>query len=101
MDIQIGRDVPISFLNPNEKDIHAANIWDCFKPDSTVEYPKNDGSLSQMCYYKAIENNYSQFANKMDSSSLETGVNHKIENKSSVCQSFTYTIIIESSWYFY
>ena len=97
MDILIGRDVPISFSNPNKKDTRAANIWDYFKPDNTVEYPTIDRSLSQMCYYKAIEDDYSRFANKMDSSSLETGVNHKIENKSSECQSFTDTIIIESS----
>ena len=97
MDILIGRDVPISFSNPNKKDTRAANIWDYFKPDNTVEYPTIDRSLSQMCCYKAIEDDYSRFANKMDSSSLETGVNHKIENKSSECQSFTDTIIIESS----
>ena len=88
MAVLIGRDAPISFSNPKAKVTHAANVWDFFKPDHTVEYPTVDGSLSQECYYKALEDCYSRFANKMDSFSLEAGVNHKIEKKSSECQYF-------------
>ena len=72
-----------------------------FKPGHTVEYLTVDRSLLQVSYYKTLEDYYSRFANNMDSFSLGVGVNHKIENKSSECQSFTDTIIINSSKCYY
>ena len=63
----IGRDAPLSF-HPKERATHAANVWDFFKPDHTVEYPTVDGALSQMCYYQALEDAYTRFANKMEES---------------------------------
>mmetsp|Transcript_16546 Transcript_16546/g.29875 ORF Transcript_16546/g.29875 Transcript_16546/m.29875 type:complete len:1072 (+) Transcript_16546:72-3287(+) len=65
--VLIGRDAPLSF-SPKERATHAANVWDFFKPDHTVEYPTVDGALSQMCYYQALEDAYTRFANKMGDS---------------------------------
>ena len=62
----IGRDAPIAFSNPKERATHASNVWDFFKPDHNVEYPTVDGALSQTCYYRALEDCYQRFADKMD-----------------------------------
>jgi hydroxymethylglutaryl-CoA synthase len=62
----IGRDAPIAFTNPKERATHASNVWDFFKPDHNVEYPTVDGALSQVCYYRALEDCYTRFADKMD-----------------------------------
>merc|ERR1719223_242575 len=62
----IGRDAPIAFSNPKERATHASNVWDFFKPDHNVEYPTVDGALSQVCYYRALEDCYSRFADKID-----------------------------------
>jgi len=64
--VLIGRDAPIAFSDPREKTTHAANVWDFFKPDHTVEYPTVDGALSQVCYYRALEDCYSRFADKLE-----------------------------------
>lgn len=61
----VGRDAPFSF-SPKERATHAANVWDFFKPDHTVEYPTVDGALSQVCYYQALEDVYSRFVDKME-----------------------------------
>jgi hydroxymethylglutaryl-CoA synthase len=45
--VLIGRDAPIAFSDPREKTTHAANVWDFFKPDHTVEYPTVDGKLNR------------------------------------------------------
>lgn len=41
----VGRDAPLVF-DPREKATYAANVWDFFKPDHSVEYPTVDGKLS-------------------------------------------------------
>ncbi len=64
--ILVGRDAPIAFSDPRQRATHASNVWDFFKPDHTVEYPTVDGALSQVCYYRALEDCYSRFADKMD-----------------------------------
>ena len=64
--VLIGRDAPLSFSDPRERATHAANVWDFFKPDHNVEYPTVDGALSQVCYYRALEDCYSRFVDKMD-----------------------------------
>eukprot|EP00538_Stauroneis_constricta_P012682 CAMPEP_0119551182 /NCGR_PEP_ID=MMETSP1352-20130426/4501_1 /TAXON_ID=265584 /ORGANISM="Stauroneis constricta, Strain CCMP1120" /LENGTH=1116 /DNA_ID=CAMNT_0007597191 /DNA_START=137 /DNA_END=3487 /DNA_ORIENTATION=+ len=63
--VLIGRDAPLTF-NPKERASHAANVWDFFKPDHTVEYPVVDGALSQACYYQALEDVYTRFCGKME-----------------------------------
>ena len=60
----VGRDAPLSF-HPKERSTHASNVWDFFKPDHTVEYPTVDGALSQVCYYRALEDAYTRFSCKM------------------------------------
>uniref|UniRef100_A0A7S2LNP4 Hydroxymethylglutaryl-CoA synthase n=1 Tax=Leptocylindrus danicus TaxID=163516 RepID=A0A7S2LNP4_9STRA len=70
--VLIGRDAPLQF-NPREKATHAANVWDFYKPDHTVEYPTVDGALSQTCYYQALEGCYLRLANKIDAISNATG----------------------------
>lgn len=62
--VLVGRDAPLVF-NPAQRATHAANTWDFFKPDHTVEYPVVDGALSQSCYYRALEDCYSRFVDKM------------------------------------
>eukprot|EP00559_Dactyliosolen_fragilissimus_P005250 CAMPEP_0184860242 /NCGR_PEP_ID=MMETSP0580-20130426/5171_1 /TAXON_ID=1118495 /ORGANISM="Dactyliosolen fragilissimus" /LENGTH=1093 /DNA_ID=CAMNT_0027357279 /DNA_START=16 /DNA_END=3297 /DNA_ORIENTATION=+ len=64
--VLVGRDAPLSFSDPREKATHASNVWDFFKPDHNFEYPQVDGALSQVCYYRALEDCYSTFADKID-----------------------------------
>ena len=63
--VLVGRDAPLTF-NPKERATHAANVWDFFKPDHTVEYPTVDGKLSQTCYYQALEDVYTRFCEKLE-----------------------------------
>lgn len=63
--VLIGRDAPLRF-DPKERATHAANVWDFFKPDHTVEYPTVDGALSQTCYYQALEGCYNSLAEKIE-----------------------------------
>lgn len=69
--VLIGRDAPLAF-NPKERATHAANVWDFFKPDHTVEYPTVDGALSQVCYYQALEDTYDRFVDKMEKTSVKS-----------------------------
>jgi len=62
--VLVGRDAPLVF-DPKERATHAANVWDFFKPDHTVEYPTVDGKLSQVCYYQALEDVYTRFCEKL------------------------------------
>eukprot|EP00934_Nitzschia_sp_Nitz4_P006617 Nitzschia sp. Nitz4//scaffold2_size372955//291371//294784//NITZ4_000457-RA/size372955-snap-gene-0.103-mRNA-1//-1//CDS//3329546880//6607//frame0 len=62
--VLVGRDAPLVF-DPRERSTHAANVWDFFKPDHTVEYPTVDGKLSQVCYYQALEDAYTGFCQKL------------------------------------
>ena len=62
----IGRDAPIAFVDPRERATHACNVYDFFKPDHSVEYPVVDGGLSQVCYYRALEDCYNKFCDKVD-----------------------------------
>ena len=70
--VLVGRDAPIVF-NPHERATHAANVWDFFKPDHTVEYPTVDGKLSQVCYYRALEDVYTRFCEKLNSTRAAKG----------------------------
>ena len=75
--VLVGRDAPIVF-NPRERATHAANVWDFFKPDHNVEYPTVDGKLSQVCYYRALEDVYKRFCDKLSSTNpLKSGVEEK------------------------
>ena len=65
--VLVGRDAPLTF-DPRERATHAANVWDFFKPDHTVEYPTVDGKLSQVCYYQALEDVYTRFCDKLSQS---------------------------------
>jgi hydroxymethylglutaryl-CoA synthase len=62
--VLVGRDAPLAF-DPKERATHAANVWDFFKPDHTVEYPTVDGKLSQVCYYQALEDVYTRLCEKL------------------------------------
>lgn len=68
--VLVGRDAPLAF-NPKLRATHAANVWDFFKPDHTVEYPTVDGALSQVCYYQALEDVYERFVTKMEKETNE------------------------------
>eukprot|EP00956_Cyclotella_meneghiniana_P027180 scaffold60435_cov69-Cyclotella_meneghiniana.AAC.2 len=62
----VGRDAPLAFVDPRERATHACNVYDFFKPDHSVEYPVVDGGLSQVCYYRALEDCYNKFCDKVD-----------------------------------
>lgn len=70
--VLVGRDAPISFMDPRERCTHACNVWDFFKPDHSVEYPVVDGGLSQVCYYRALEDCYRGFCDKVEKLTEET-----------------------------
>ena len=70
--VLIGRNAPLALVDPREKATHAANVYDFFKPDHTVEYPTVDGALSQVCYYRALEDCYTKFCDRIDK--LDNGV---------------------------
>jgi hydroxymethylglutaryl-CoA synthase len=65
--ILIGANAPLLF-NYHLKTTHASNVYDFYKPDHTVEYPTVDGVLSQICYYRALEDVYNRFVTKSTSS---------------------------------
>ena len=72
--VLIGRNAPLAFVDPREKATHAANVYDFFKPDHSVEYPVVDGALSQVCYYRALEDCYTKFCDRVDRlNGLDTG----------------------------
>ena len=64
--VLVGRNAPLAFIDPRERATHASNVYDFFKPDHSVEYPVVDGALSQVCYYRALEDCYSKFCDKVD-----------------------------------
>ena len=64
--VLVGRNAPLAMIDPRERATHASNVYDFFKPDHTVEYPVVDGALSQLCYYRALEDCYSKFCDKVD-----------------------------------
>jgi hydroxymethylglutaryl-CoA synthase len=80
--VLVGRDAPLMF-DPREKATHGANVWDFFKPDHTVEYPTVDGKLSQVCYYRALEDVYEQFCKKLEQTSKARAAAAAAANKSS------------------
>ena len=80
--ILIGRDAPLMY-DPRLRATHAANVWDFFKPDHTVEYPVVDGALSQVCYYKALEDVYSRFSDKIDKNRTNSNYSNMNGNSNS------------------
>jgi hydroxymethylglutaryl-CoA synthase len=60
--VLVGRDAPLAYLGPRAT--HAAHVYDFYKPDHAVEYPTVDGALSQLCYYRALEDVYERFVQK-------------------------------------
>ncbi|KAK1736800.1 hydroxymethylglutaryl-CoA synthase [Skeletonema marinoi] len=64
--VLVGRNSPLALVDPRERATHASNVYDFFKPDHSVEYPVVDGALSQVCYYRALEDCYTKFCNKVD-----------------------------------
>jgi hydroxymethylglutaryl-CoA synthase len=62
--VLVGRDAPLAFC-PRERATHASHAWDFFKPDPSVEYPAVDGALSQVCYYRALEDVYERLLSKL------------------------------------
>ena len=63
--VLVGRDAPLSFIQPRHRATHAAHVYDFYKPDHAVEYPVVDGALSQQCYYQALEDVYQRFHEKI------------------------------------
>ena len=64
--VLIGRNAPLAFVDPRERATHASNVYDFYKPDHSVEYPTVDGALSQTCYYRALEDCYAKFCDRVD-----------------------------------
>ena len=64
--VLVGRNAPLALVDPRERATHASNVYDFFKPDHSVEYPVVNGALSQECYYRALEDCYSKFCDRVD-----------------------------------
>eukprot|EP00584_Thalassiosira_punctigera_P013198 CAMPEP_0172560624 /NCGR_PEP_ID=MMETSP1067-20121228/89556_1 /TAXON_ID=265564 ORGANISM="Thalassiosira punctigera, Strain Tpunct2005C2" /NCGR_SAMPLE_ID=MMETSP1067 /ASSEMBLY_ACC=CAM_ASM_000444 /LENGTH=1158 /DNA_ID=CAMNT_0013350461 /DNA_START=43 /DNA_END=3519 /DNA_ORIENTATION=- len=64
--VLVGRNAPLAFSDLRERATHASNVYDFFKPDHSVEYPTVDGALSQVCYYRALEDCYAKFCDRVD-----------------------------------
>lgn len=64
--VLVGRDAPLAFSYPNERTSHASHVWDFFKPNHMVEYPMVNGVASQVCYYRALEDCYVRFIDKIN-----------------------------------
>jgi hydroxymethylglutaryl-CoA synthase len=77
--VLVGRNAPLAY-KPKERATHAAHVWDFFKPDPSVEYPTVDGALSQVCYYRALEDVYERFLAKLpgrpDQRTVETAADY-------------------------
>ncbi len=78
--VLVGRNAPLALVDPRERATHASNVYDFFKPDHTVEYPVVDGALSQVCYYRALEDCYSKFCDKVDRLNCWGGGNNDNNN---------------------
>jgi hydroxymethylglutaryl-CoA synthase len=61
----IGRNAPL-VIDMATRTTHASNTWDFYKPDPNTEYPTVDGAHSQNCYYRALEDVYMRFADKIN-----------------------------------
>jgi len=59
----VGRNAPIKF-NLASRVCHATHVWDFFKPNLDSEYPEVNGTLSQACYLRAVDDCYSRFNDK-------------------------------------
>ncbi len=64
--VLVGRDAPLAMVDPRERATHACHVYDFYKPDHSVEYPTVDGALSQLCYYRALEDCYARFCDRVD-----------------------------------
>ena len=87
--VLVGRDAPLAMVDPSERATHATHVWDFFKPDHTVEYPTVDGALSQVCYYRALEDVYNRFADKLTN---KKGNGTKDEEKQFTAESADYFV---------
>lgn len=75
----VNRDAPLVLDGPRAT--YAANTWDFYKPDPSVEYPVVDGALSQTCYYQALENCYEQYVSKFNKQYQQQHLNDDITNR--------------------
>lgn len=59
----VGRNAPLS-IDLATRATHACHVWDFFKPNMDSEYPEVNGSLSQTCYLRALDDCYTRFVKK-------------------------------------
>ena len=59
----VGRNAPLK-IDLQSKTTHATHVWDFFKPKLDSEYPEVNGSLSQTCYLRALDDCYNRFKEK-------------------------------------
>jgi len=64
--VLVSRNAPLAMVNPRERAMHATNMYDFYKPDYNVEYPVMDGALSQMRYYRVLEDCYAKFCDRVE-----------------------------------
>lgn len=63
----IGRNAPLQ-IDLRTRVCHASHVWDFFKPNLDSEYPEVNGSLSQTCYLRALDDCYTRFVSKSSAS---------------------------------
>jgi hydroxymethylglutaryl-CoA synthase len=61
----IGPNAPLA-IEPGLRSTHMEDVWDFYKPTMVSEYPRVDGHLSNMCYFRSIDNCYGRYASKFE-----------------------------------
>jgi len=63
--VLVGRDAPVQLL-PGARASYAEDAYDFYKPVMGSEYPIVDGKDSQVCYARALDACYMQYARRLD-----------------------------------
>lgn len=95
--VLVGRNAPLAFRF-RERATHVSHVWDFFKPDPSVEYPTVDGALSQVCYYRALEDVYERFLTKLSRSTGASTDNASDDDEDGIDRSM-YTVETAADYY--
>lgn len=89
----IGPNAPI-VIERGLRGSHMENFYDFYKPDPTVEYPTVVGSLSNMCYLKALDGCYKAYSKKYENL---YGERFDIDKADFICFHSPYNKLVQKS----
>lgn len=89
----IGPNAPIVFER-GLRGSHMENFYDFYKPDPTCEYPTVEGSLSNMCFLKALDGCYSAYRKKYE---IITAKNFSLEDVDFLCFHSPYNKLVQKA----